>query len=171
METKETDLSKCKGVRCCSEFKSSRIFPALASILQTANAADLTQWNSDFQDPPPLSLARSSFCHATPPRIVNCIGAAKSFPLKSFFFFFFSSVGVQLLWQNTTFYRIWWCLYCKHSETCWCRCCDFSLDKVDNVAKFMTAMEYVGVGGFFWGLMRSYVTFLGVACNCFSECC
>lgn len=169
METKETDLSKCKGVRCCSEFKSSRIFPALASILQTANAADLTQWNSDFQDPPPLSLARSSFCHATPPRIVNCIGAAKSFPLKSFFFFFFPAWGFSFCGRIPPF--------TVYDDV-------FTVNTVKRVDVGVVISHwirsimwqnlwhtYVGVGVFFWGLMRSYVTFLGVACNCFSECC
>lgn len=84
-QTKETDFAKV-----CNFYSSGTLHP-VASISQIANSLELNQQNSDFPRflqglNPPLSLTRSSFCHATPPRSVSCIWAAKSFPLKHFFF-------------------------------------------------------------------------------------
>lgn len=89
----------------------------------------------------PLSLARSSFCHATPPRSFSRIRAANGFPLKSVFPFPPSPVWgfSHLFTVNADAFSV------NGSEACWCRCCDFSPDGADNVAEFMRAVNNVGV--------------------------
>lgn len=131
--------------------------------LQTANPAD-------FQDLcMGLPLPSCSLDHSFVMQLPRESPTAFKLP-RVFHSSFFSSVGVQLLWQNATFYRIWWCLYCKQSGTCWCECCDFSLDKADHAPTFMNVMKHVGVV-FLWSLICFYFTFLGLVFNCFSECC
>lgn len=112
--------------------------------------------------PPPIALARSSFCHATPPRTLICIWAAKFLPLKSLFL---SAWGFSLCGRKAPF-----TIYDDVFPVNWVKCVDvggFSLDKVDNVAKFTKAMNSVGV--FFPGVL-CYTFGCGV-CDCFSECC